>query len=134
MHNPAVTRSIVQFMEAGVNGVTFGPNVARHVDWEYGHVSASATILSLNMVVDRVMKKNVKRLNTAENGFAIQNIRLPAPEKTGNQVVAQRLARGVDLVTGGSTVEKGAGAMMKTCERKNESLSKSLRTILMFMQ
>ena len=59
-------------MEVGVSGVTIGPNVARHVDWEYGHVSGSATILSLNMVVDRVMKKNVKMLNTAENGCANQ--------------------------------------------------------------
>ena len=55
-----------------MSGVTIGPNVARHVDWENGHVSGSATILSLNMVVDRVMKKNVKMLNTAENGCANQ--------------------------------------------------------------
>lgn len=51
--------------------------------------------------------------------------------------MAQHLARGVDPVTGRNTVEKGPGAMMKICERKNESggsLSKSLRTILMFMQ
>lgn len=135
--NPAVTRSIVQFMEVGVSGVTIGPNVARHVDWECGHVSGSVTILSLNMVADRVMNKNGNRLNTAENGIAIQNIRLPAPEKAGNQAVARHLARGVNPVTGRSTVAKGPGAMMKTCERNNESgtsLGKSLRTILVFMQ
>lgn len=66
-----------------------------------------------------------------------QNIRLPAPEKAGNQAVARHLARGVNPVTGRSTVAKGPGAMMKTCERNNESgtsLGKSLRTILVFMQ
>lgn len=61
-----------QFMEVGVSGVTIGRNAACRVDWEYGHVSGSVTILSLSMVVDRVMKKNVKMLDTAENRFAIQ--------------------------------------------------------------
>lgn len=59
-------------MEVGVSGVTIGPNVARHVDWACGHVSGSVTILSLNMVADRAMNKNGNRLNTAENGIAIQ--------------------------------------------------------------
>lgn len=119
--NPAVTRSIVQFMEVGVSGVTIGRNAACHVDWEYGHVSGSVTILSLSMVVDRVMKKNVKMLDTAENRFAIQNFRLPVLEKAGNQAVARHLARRVIPVTGRSTVEKGPGAMMKTYERENDS-------------
>ena len=35
--------------------------------------------------------------------------------------MAQHLVRGVDPVAGRSTVEKGPGAMMKTCERNNES-------------
>lgn len=61
-----------QFMEVGVSGVAIGRNVARHVDWDSGHVSGSVTILSLSMVVDRVMKKIVKMLNTAGNGLAIQ--------------------------------------------------------------
>ena len=51
--------------------------------------------------------------------------------------MAQLPARGVNPVTGRSTVDKGPGAMMKTCERKNESgasLSKSLKTILVLIQ
>ena len=59
-------------MEVGASGVVIGRNAARHVGWEYGHVSGSVTILSLSMVVDRVTNKNVKRRDTAENRFAIQ--------------------------------------------------------------
>ena len=55
-----------------MSGVAIGRNVARHVDWECGHVSGSVTILSLSMVVDRVMNKNVKMLNTAGHRLAIQ--------------------------------------------------------------
>lgn len=35
-------------------------------------MSENVTIPNLSMVVDRVMNKNVKMLDTAENGFAIQ--------------------------------------------------------------
>lgn len=82
-------------------------------------MSESATIPNLSTAVNRVRKKNVKMLNTAENEDANQNIQLPAPEKAGNREVARHLARRVIPVTGRSTVvvEKEPGAMMKTYEK-----------------
>lgn len=59
-------------MGVGASGVAIGRNVARRVDLENGHVSESATIPNLSTAVNRVMKKNVKMLNTAENGDANQ--------------------------------------------------------------